>query len=765
MITRIRPILLAAALVSTGLLGCQSASAPAPQTGGTTGGTSGGDSTTSAGGGFFVDGTNDLDNAAPPPTKEEEAAIGEETQSHFRAIQIDPALESSAGPKFVMDFDIDNDGLVDLITAWNQSQPVQIHLQRRDAEGEIFFTTVSLGGTGPIGLIGDLDMADFNGDGWLDAALLVKETGVVGICPTPDGESSFETLEDAGMGEIQILFSPGNLDDITDGDAWTELRLERSQRPGRRDEDVNDARTFPEFNGYTGMAVGDFDGINGPDVAVAYNPAQCEFYGDDPDPVNRIVLYANPGGVNTFDPGAIPFSVTADAGDDDFAAPGDSVTLNGTGSFAGAGISGVGPNYSNQGLSYTWTQIAGPGVALSSANAASPEFVTPGTDAVLNFQLTVTAQGRTDTAHVNIVVGSPGNLPPSVQTTSEITALADAANPGAVTVDLQAFASDPNATALTYNWTQVSGDAVALTGANSANASFAVPAQGGELRFRVIVSDGTLQASSLVVVNAGIWAPVVLERDLPKVSDIRPSLVDLDDDVDLVFTYPDALTRNIGWLRNPANATGPTGVLDASNWESRPVGHVDTQANMISIGDIDGDGFDDVLVRTITGQAVQWFRHPGAGDGEPIFPPPDVVPERFNFPWQVYTMAEYEIGRPAGLAIGDLNGDGRNNVAVSAGGVVYWYDSALVDSPFQPWGELFVVDDTKENGTTDDPNDPDYVDDGTVINWLTIVDLDQDGANDVIATFDRRVQSGLTDDTLLWFRNTLFDGETANGDQ
>jgi hypothetical protein len=184
---------------------------------------------------------------------------------------------------------------------------------------------------------------------------------------------------------------------------------------------------------------------------------------------------------------------------------------------------------------------------------------------------------------------------------------------------------------------------------------------------------------------------------------------------------------------------------------------VDTQANVIDVGDIDGDGFDDVLVRSVPGQAIQWFRHPGAADGEPLFPPPDVVPTRFNFPWQVYSMAEYEIGRPAGLAIGDLTGDGLNNVAVAAGGVVYWYDGALVNSRYQQWGELFVVDDTKKNGTTDDPNDPDFVDDGTVIYGLTIVDLDQDGANDVIATFDRRVVSGLTDDTLLWFRNTILD--------
>ncbi len=59
-------------------------------------------------------------------------AAGEETQSFFTAFQIDPAAEDTAGPKFVISADIDQDGLMDLISAWNESQPIQLHLQRRD---------------------------------------------------------------------------------------------------------------------------------------------------------------------------------------------------------------------------------------------------------------------------------------------------------------------------------------------------------------------------------------------------------------------------------------------------------------------------------------------------------------------------------------------------------------------------------------------------------------------------------------------------------
>lgn len=563
MIMRIRLLALASLVLVAGAISCQTST-----TGGGSGqGVGGGTNNTVAEidpTGYFVEGTNDVEGGGAPPTPVEEAEVGAETKSHFRAIQVDPAQESSAGPKFVLHFDIDQDGLLDLVTGWNQSQPVQIHLQRRDGANKVSFVTATLGGTGPIAVIGDLDMADFNNDGWLDVAVLAKDNGSVAVCPKPGSDPPFEIIEDDGTGEIIILFNPGNANAITDGDAWIQVRLDQSQLPGRRDESLTEGSTYPEFNGYTGMAVADFDGVNGPDIVVAYNPSQCEYYGDEPAPLNRLVFYPNPGGANT------------------------------------------------------------------------------------------------------------------------------------------------------------------LAGAT--------------------------------------WAPIVLTGNAPTVSDVKPADVDGDGDPDLIFTYPDSLTANISWLRNPLDVGGAAAALDPGNWQERPIGHVATNANVFTVGDIDGDGYADVLVRTNAGLAVQWFRHPGSADREPIFPPDDAVPSRFNFPWQVYTMSEYEIGRPAGLAIGDLTGDGLNDVAVAAGGVVYWYDGSLAPSRYERWGELFVLDDTKVNGTTDDPTDPDFVDDGTVIYSLDIVDIDGDGANDIVGTIDRRVRSGLTDDTLIWFRNTLLEEESAGGD-
>jgi len=715
----------------------------------------GGNSTADEGGGTFTDVGGDVVDVRPEEV--DTGAVGVETASHFRAIQVDPVSEDSAGPKFIKPFDMDNDGLIDVVTAWNQSQPVQVHLQRRDPEGTVSFVAVSLGGTGPIALIGGVDVADFDQDGWLDVAVLVKATGATGVCPKPGADPPFELVDDEG--EVQILFNPGSLDEITNGDAWREVRLDRSRLPGRRDKELAEARAFPEFNGYTGIAVGEIDGINGPDIVVAYNPVACEFYGDDP-PVNRILFLPNPGGPATREEGLIPLTATADAGPDQnvpVPAPGDAlargadVTLTGAGSF----------NSSFGGVGYFWEQVGGPDVEMTGVTTVDPKFTAPTSSTALTFRLTATAGGTTDFDYVNVLVGDPGNLAPEVSASDDVAIIPDANDPAATLVEMFAFANDPDGDPVTYGWTQVFGDPVDLQGTNSALASFRPTAAGGEFRFRVTVSDGTLLDSALVVVTTGVWAPIRMDTALARAGDVKIQDIDLDGDNDIVYTFPNLITANVSWARNPAvphDEAGPGGAQaahHAANWQYRPVGQVDTDADVITLGDVDLDGFDDVLVRSANGRLVQWFRHPGAADLEPIFPPPDVVPDRFNFPWQVYTLAEYESRAPTGIAIGDLTGDGFNEVAVGAGGVVYWYDAGVVDSVYDMWGENFVLDDTKANGTTDDPTNPDFVDDGTIIYSLTIVDIDGDGFSDIVGTLDRRVLSGLADDTLIWFRNTL----------
>ncbi len=531
--------------------------------------------------------------------------IGEETRSFFKAFQIDPEAEDTAGPKFVVAADIDQDGLLDLVSGWNQSQPVQLHLQRRDADDNISFRTISLGGTTPIAIIAGVEVGQINDDGWLDVVVLSKASGFITLCPAPPGVIS--RLE----GEIIVLFSPGSADLIPDGDRWTEMILVNplvqdpwihNQFPGIETQDFEDIKTKPEWDGFTALVVAEIDGRPGDDIIVALNPGECEGLGQKP-PTNTVDLWVNPG---------------------------------------------------------------------------------------------------TGLAEQFDLWGTP--LP---------------------------------------------GD----------------PAR------RV---------------------PVSIMLDAPQVKDIAVMDVDSDGDLDVVACFSNSISRNVRWARNPL-VPGPgtaggfnavvAGVSDgwrfiSSAWERRAIGQVDTGADVIALGDIDGDGFDDVLVRSTEGQIVQWFRRPNPLVVQPEFPPNDAVPDRFNFTWPVFTLTEFTGQEPEAIAIGDVNGDGQMEIIGAAEGAVLWYDGTLGNSVYDPWAPNTIIQDSPPadadattapaaapsagvaGGDTPGSQPPPgsgvgvaTFDTSTHVNTLLVVDLDADGRNDIIGTLDRRVGAGLSDDRLVWYRN------------
>ncbi len=180
---------------------------------------------------------------------------------------------------------------------------------------------------------------------------------------------------------------------------------------------------------------------------------------------------------------------TANAGPDLTAAPGESVTLQGTGS--------ANPYGQWHELTHSWSQTSGPTVTLSSSAVGDPSFTVPSDAAdgtTLEFELTVTdLGGDSDTDTVTVTVQE--NVPPVQENTPPVVAeLSPVRVFSAGTVELagQATDTEDDAESLSYLWEQTDGTpTVTLTAANTSVLSFTAPDVTGEtiLTFRLSVTD------------------------------------------------------------------------------------------------------------------------------------------------------------------------------------------------------------------------------------------------------------------------------------
>jgi hypothetical protein len=174
---------------------------------------------------------------------------------------------------------------------------------------------------------------------------------------------------------------------------------------------------------------------------------------------------------------------TADAGPDQTVDEGILVTLN--------GLNSSDPEEDDSISSYSWLQLSGPTVTLSSIEVASPTFTSPdvGTDgASLNFQLTVEdtyGLKGTDTCIINV---SFLNGPPNADAGAD-----QVVEEGTVVTLNGSNSSDPDAgDTITYLWKQISGTPVTLSDPNAASPTFTSPdvgTGGAALTFQLTVKD------------------------------------------------------------------------------------------------------------------------------------------------------------------------------------------------------------------------------------------------------------------------------------
>lgn len=179
--------------------------------------------------------------------------------------------------------------------------------------------------------------------------------------------------------------------------------------------------------------------------------------------------------------------VQANAGTSKTATPGSTVTLDATATTVIGGSTAT-P------LFYSWKQIDGPAVTISSANSATATFLAPTVTTApvsMKFQVVVTRTPQAaeykpepnEVATVEILVG--GRTPPVIKVSDPQTVAKGAS------VSVTASSASDGATTgstLFYRWTQISGAPVTLQGQTTATASFFAPQTATTVILRVQAS-------------------------------------------------------------------------------------------------------------------------------------------------------------------------------------------------------------------------------------------------------------------------------------
>ncbi|WP_395814185.1 myxosortase-dependent M36 family metallopeptidase [Archangium minus] len=156
-------------------------------------------------------------------------------------------------------------------------------------------------------------------------------------------------------------------------------------------------------------------------------------------------------------------------------------------------------------LSYSWTQESGPAVTLSGADTLTPSFTAPAVtgDSEVVLKLTVNDGSTTASDTVTVRVKNVNHAP-------TVNAGLDGSVKSGESFTLSGSASDTDGDTLSAYWVQVSGTPVALSGANTLQATFTAPqtASGETLTFVLVVSDGSVTTSDLVDVAVTPADPV-----------------------------------------------------------------------------------------------------------------------------------------------------------------------------------------------------------------------------------------------------------------
>jgi len=284
---------------------------------------------------------------------------------------------------------------------------------------------------------------------------------------------------------IYAVIDPSNqIPEIDEGNNTALIQLDVTNSPPTANAGPDQTVFRNEFTSLDGSGSGDTDGDPLTFVWVQTGGIPLPMTGGDtPNPTVipyvsgsyefRLTVHDEWGGFSndTMNLTVTNRQPTADAGPDRTEAKRTSVQLDGTASADPDGDQ----------LTYSWTQIVGPAVALFGSDTATPTFI-PSILGSYEFRLAVDdGDGGTSSDTVNVTVA---NLIPMADAGQDATV----AKRNVVQLDGRG-SSDPDNDALTFSWIQTGGPFVVIHGADTATPTF-VPMVAGSYFFTLTVDDG-----------------------------------------------------------------------------------------------------------------------------------------------------------------------------------------------------------------------------------------------------------------------------------